>query len=187
MKQLPSLKIAHLISLDTIGGIERDFSQFINFKPEAITVEHHTLLVKTKLAPAIKPLVQKGSRSIQRLSAVRGVKIPRWPSGLRRCHRERIFAELAPDLILIWSRPRCIDLLEGIADAPIVYYEHGAAWLKKDDPDDQAVMQRLFQRVAGVICNSQAARRVIELRWAPRSQTDIRVCLSNSFAASHFC
>jgi glycosyltransferase involved in cell wall biosynthesis len=178
MHQPQSLKIAHLISLDTIGGIERDYSQFINFQPAMMDVEHHTLLVKTKLAPAIKPLVEKQPRSLQRLSAYQGIKIPRWPSVLRRYHRKRILAKIAPDLILIWSRPRSIDLLDGIFDSTIVYYEHGAAWLKKDDPDDQAVMQRLFQRVAGVICNSQAARRVIELRWAPEAHTDIRVCLN---------
>jgi len=178
MNQLQPLKIAHLISLDTIGGIERDYSQFINFQLARMDVEHHTLLVKTKLAPAIKPLVEKQPRSLQRLTAYQGIKIPRWPSVLRRYHRKRILAKIAPDLILIWSRPRSIDLLEGIYDSTIVYYEHGAAWLKKDDPDDQAVMQRLFQRVAGVICNSQAARRVIELRWAPQAHTDIRVCLN---------
>jgi len=96
---------------------------------------------------------------------------------LRRNHRKQILATISPDLILIWSRPRSIDLLDGISDSTIVYYEHGASWLKKDDPDDQAVMQRLFQSVTGVICNSQAARRVIEVRWAP-ANTEISVCLN---------
>lgn len=178
MSQLPSIKIAHLISLDTIGGIERDFSQFINFQPEALDVEHHTLLVKTKIVPAIGALIDSGSRSVRRLTAFKGIKIPIWPAFLRRYHRQRIIKEISPDIFLLWSRPRSIKLLDGIPHSRIVYYEHGASWLKKDDPDDQAIMRYLFQRVGGVVCNSQAARRVIEMRWAPGPNAEINVCLN---------
>lgn len=56
----------------------------------------------------------------------------------------------------------------------IIYYEHGASWFIRNDNR----MRQLRKRVSGVICNSFAAKRMLELRWGDWGDGRIKVCLN---------
>lgn len=168
--------IAHLIHLYAVGGVECYYTALINHGEGAGTVRHHAVLTRGHLSPDLREAVQKGASSIRHLKYAMGLKIPRRPAGLRHMIHQRMLGKMRADVLLYWNNPKFIDAFKSGDALPNVYYEHGASWLK---PLDQAKdMQRALARMDAVICNSFAARRVLELKWGIPSHIPIKVCLN---------
>ena len=53
------LRILHLISLRQVGGIERLYTEFINFRYPDQPLEHHTLLAKRNIATMLKKICKR--------------------------------------------------------------------------------------------------------------------------------
>jgi len=169
-----TFRIAHLVDLSIVGGIERMYSQFVNFGFEQISVEHHTILARGNIATLLKDTIQKGSKSISHFNSYKFAKIPKRPRMLRDDHQRRILNKVKPDIILSWSSPNSIRMIPEKAGVKVVYYEHGASWLKRD----KLTMIKLFREVFGIICCSFAAKRILELKWNADRYTKINVCLN---------
>lgn len=95
---------------------------------------------------------------------------------LRRMHHRHMLKKIHPDVLLYWNNPKFIDTLHAGPSIPKVYYERSASWLKPADQSDD--MQRTLAQMNGIICNSFAARRIMELKWSIPPHTPVKVCLN---------
>ena len=169
-----SLKIAHLVSLRNVGGIERLYSEFINFPFPDIDVKHHTILAKKDIAPVLLDNIQQGSTSIHTLHYYKGMKIPKWLPILRDRLLQRMLEKIKPDVLLLWSKPKFIDTGNMRRTIKIIFYEHGISWIE----NDWKYMHKFLNNVDAIICNSFAARRIVELKWDIDKREKIKVCLN---------
>ena len=103
------------------------------------------------------------SKSIRYANYWGGIKVPSL-GGLRRRHIFREISAARPDVVVIWNALGETDLADA-ACAPAVYIELGAAWGNPDEAD----VERFLGKMAKVIGNSYASRRMLELRWNAES------------------
>ncbi len=171
---LHNLTLAHFVRMDTIGGVERSFSQFIGYRLPDIALEHHTILTKRKIAGELQAQIIDHSKTVFSLKHAGMIPIPRAPSFLRSFHLRNKLRTMSPDAVLFWSIPKHLDAIDKwIYKGPIIYYERGASWLK--EPKESAYMNRLMGKVDGIICNSNASKRVVELKWHLPSHVKVSV------------
>lgn len=163
------MRLIHLVSLGAVGGIQRDYSQFINALVPEMPIAHHTVLTRPGIAPVIEPAILAGSSSVRHLRHVGRFRIPGAFMNLRL---KSIFDEIAPDAVVLWSNPRAIEGLRVPAHVPVIYYEHGASWFNRDVDSIRAS----FRRIDGVVCNSFASSRMVALKWGVTDGGKIRVC-----------
>ncbi len=168
------LRLAHMISLRTVGGIERNFSQFVNARVPGFDIEHHTILTRRHLARAIADDVAKGSRSVARLKHWMGIRIPAIPKGLRDARLRRLMKTAAPDALILWSNPRILDSFNTSRLPSVIYYDRGASWFNRDAPE----VAKTLSSVRGAICNSFASKRMLETKWGMIDKSRVRVCLN---------
>jgi len=164
----PPLALTHLVGLQGTGGLERDFVEFVAVSAQAGRATHHTLLTGPGVARPLRPRLLAGGT---RVSQVRHLGKLRIPGVLRGRRLRRLLGSHPPDAVVLWNNPGWIPRIPG--GYPVLYYEHGAAWF--DASLGRAAGQ--LQRLAGILCNSQAARRMLELRYGiPAAR--IHVCLN---------
>ncbi len=166
------LRLTHYVSLSGFGGVEQQFASFaaraarrhgalqsVVACSESVHAHHRELMPNFEDWRYEKKLL--------------GLKLGQHPAGLRRSRYRWLGRRLEPDVALLWNRldqqPRVLDAL---GERRCLYWEHGSAWLAGDDEAKANVLSRL----PAVICNSQAARRMLELRWGYGGV--VRVCLN---------
>ncbi|MDR2016619.1 MAG: glycosyltransferase [Burkholderiales bacterium] len=165
-------RLLHLVNVRTVGGVERMFADFLAHPPP-FPVQHFTVADHPAIAPAIREAILHHSPFFS-VSEFSGLRVPKWPRALRAANRERLIRKLQPDLILIWNQ--FTDVRRSSHGArwpcPTVYYEHGGAWYEQTP----ALEKAFFRRVDGVIAVSQAARRMLQLKYQITQPID--VCLN---------
>ena len=166
------MKIAHVVPLRAVGGVERSYSEFIAFRDPAFPIEHHTIALGRGIPPLLDARIRAASGSVA-LGHYRGTEhIPFSPGALRERHLEAILGELRPDLALFWNKPGGV-ALERLPDSlPVVYWERGRAWKEKEED----TTRRFLGGVRAVLCNSRASRRFLELRWQLPESVEVRIC-----------
>ena len=168
------LSIAHLVNLRTIGGVERSYVEFIRGDSRIHEVEHHTILAKTAVSPLLEDAVRRGSRSVHVMGQWGPLPLSRRLPRLRRWNLGRIVSRTEADILLIWNRPRIAECGEVPRGVKTVYYERGASWYRRD----AASLRRMIENVSGVLCNSRAAKRMLELQSGVGDCDKIHVCLN---------
>jgi glycosyltransferase involved in cell wall biosynthesis len=163
-----------MISLRTVGGIERNFSQFVNARAPGFEIDHHTILTRRRLARPIADDVVKGSRSVRWLKHWMGIRIPAFPKQLRDARLRHLMKTAAPDALILWSNPRILASYRTARLPRIVYYDRGASWFNRD----AAEVEKTMKTVSGVLCNSFAAKRMLETKWGMIDRNRVRVCLN---------
>jgi glycosyltransferase involved in cell wall biosynthesis len=91
---------------------------------------------------------------------------------LREWNRKQILKRIAPEVILLWSKIDELDFSSVPSGTSVIYYEHGGAWF----PSTNKRRIRYLDRTDGIICNSHASRRVLELQWNIQTAGRIVVC-----------
>jgi len=160
-------RILHCLNLDTIGGVESIFADYL--RHDFSSHEHHLMILNRRCHDFFKEAVDKHIESTLHAKYVGPLRIPKslrswWSS----CWSKR----LLPDVQIIyntldngpaWTAAQFVDRC--------IYYERGAAWLCKNT--DRVIAKNLTQ-VDRFFCNSRAARRVLELRFdVDPSQCDV--------------
>ncbi|MCP4700588.1 MAG: glycosyltransferase family 4 protein [Gammaproteobacteria bacterium] len=164
--------IAHVINLDTVGGVERLYCQFIN--ADIRRAEHHTVSCRNSIAPVLRQDLEKGSKSIHFTKKFYAVKIPKWPSVLRKQRLQSIFRDISPDLVIVWNKPEGFDLSLLAPGIKVLYYEHGAAW----NNHSRKKVRCFLDKVSGIICNSQASQKILEFKYRPGPEANYHICLN---------
>lgn len=154
-------RVLHAISLDQVGGVEVLFNAYLRHSDHT-RFEHHILLLRGKSHPMFQPVINRYAASVSMAKYRVGVKIPRRPASWRSSNMHRIFKSLCPDVAVIHNTPGNALLWDAAARncRNIVYYEHGGAWRSQE----LAVRQHM-EMASLILCNSFAARRMLELRW----------------------
>lgn len=155
--------ILHVLSLDTIGGVEALFSAYLEHS-HSNELEHHVLVMHGPCHPYYASTIRKHASSISQALYWHGIKIPRQPRFLRARHLHRLLDVIHPNVILLYNSFGSSNFWNIIKHdrAAKIYYERGAAWLMPS----RKVTSESFAHVNYIICNSQAARRMLELRWS---------------------
>lgn len=159
MLQKQNIKIAHLIGGKFVGGVERDFSEFINFSYKNV---HHFVITKNRLHPIISKNILNIVDSIFSTNCLGNIKIPKPISILKSKYiGYKIQLIGPPDIWLLWSIfPNY--LLSLTQNSKIVYYDHGKAWYKKGFNSKNIIF---LNEVDMIICVSNATKRMLELKW----------------------
>lgn len=152
------LRIGHLVSLKNLGGVERYFTRF--YTRHAPRHDHHVLLQTDDVHELLKPAYQPYAARIHSIKGPAGFKIPRPLASLRRRYQKRLLASRNIDAILVWNK--IINHPLAFPDhLPLVHFERGSAWLA----EDAASIRNYLARIDGVLCNSYAGLRILQLKW----------------------
>ena len=150
--------------------MELQFVDFLKVSRRRLRARHVVVAGRT-VHPALMPLVLQAAESVQWEKHRGPVKVPRWPACLRRAHLRDLTRRARPDAVVLWNRARDgLRYLTALDTLPVVYWERGAAWFA----GLEAQKRTFFRAVPWALCNSQAARRMLELRWDYRGE--IHVC-----------
>ncbi|WP_110693600.1 glycosyltransferase family 4 protein [Salinicola halophyticus] len=150
-------RIAHLVSLKNLGGVERYFSRF--FDCSARRDDSHVLLQTNGIHPYLDHYFRGLENRLHGIKGPKGLKLPTL-GNLRSTYQQRLLRELAPEALLVWNKISRHPLTLP-RDIPIYHFERGSAWLAKDDPS----LRRYIERLSGVLGISRAAHRILQLKW----------------------
>lgn len=164
------LAIAHYVSLSELGGVERQFRRFVVSAGADKAVRQTAVICSKRVHPQNRGvLADLADHRYEK--QVLGRNLPHHPVVLRRWRDRWIAARQRADIALLWNRlGQQARVLDALTPARCLYWEHGSAWLHGEDDAKRAVLARL----PAVICNSFAARRMLEQRWGYDGA--IRVC-----------
>tara|TARA_B100002052_G_scaffold252261_1_gene240757 strand:+ start:1988 stop:3253 length:1266 start_codon:yes stop_codon:yes gene_type:complete len=159
-------RLLHYVSLDGAGGVEFQFVDFVararalaGWRSDIVACGQRTHpLIQDRLDPSVR---------LRREKYAGRLKLPKWPPQLRAACQRRYVRESRPDAVLIWNRLRdSEDTLAAAGPQRCIYWERGAAWFT----GESASKRRFLDGVQAVLCNSHAARRMLELRWGYQGQ-----------------
>ncbi|SPJ32908.1 hypothetical protein KSP9073_00910 [Kushneria phyllosphaerae] len=151
-------RVAHLVSLKNLGGVERSFARF--YTHHVPSLDHHVLLQTDGIHPLLKPDLAAFKSRIHGIKGPASLKIPRLARPLRHAWQRRVLEQQSIDAILVWNKISNHPMVFP-NDMRVVHYEHGTAWLAKDSPSARAYLGR----IDGVVCNSFAALRLLQIKW----------------------
>ncbi len=146
----------HILSLDTIGGVE---SLYVHFITEALsqgTVAHYTSVSgkppHKKLAAHFDTLCYKTFLE----EHIMGIRLPKFLRSIVRLRRSMVHDIVKPTFWTFWNR-----IEEGSIPGPSAYYEHGAAW----NVAPSKKRKRFLSSCSCFIANSHAAALVLKQKW----------------------
>lgn len=154
-------RLLHYVSLDGAGGVELQFADFVRRAQEAHQRDSTVVACGSSVHPLVADRLSPGLVH-HREKYLGSFKLPKWPRVFRAAHQRRLVDDSAPDAVLIWNRLRdSLDTLAAAGPQRCIYWERGAAWFADVTPAKTA----FIERIQAVLCNSHAARRMLELRW----------------------
>ena len=156
-------RVLHVLAINGVGGVESIFADYLG-RSDPACAEQHVLVTHGRCHRFWRAKLEAQSKSIRYANYWRGIKVPSL-GGLRRRHIFREISAARPDVAVIWNALGAMDLADAAACAPLVYFEHGAAWGNPPERD----VARFLGKMTKVICNSHASRRMLELRWKAES------------------
>lgn len=164
------LAISHYVSLSELGGVERQFQRFVSVAASRPGITQSAVVCSKKVHPHHRAVLGRlNAHALEK--KVLGRALPHHPRALRGWRERWIVSRQQPDVALLWNRLGQQErVLDALGPRRSLYWEHGSAWLYGEDRAKRAVLARL----PAVICNSFAARRMLELRWG--YQGVVRVC-----------
>ena len=159
-------RVLHVLAINGVGGVESIFADYLT-RSDLACAEQHVLVTHGRCHPFWRAKLEAQAKSIRYANYWRGIKVPSL-GGLRRRHIFREISAARPDVVVIWNALGETDLADA-ACAPAVYIELGAAWGNPDEAD----VERFLGKMAKVIGNSYASRRMLELRWNAESTKNV--------------
>jgi glycosyltransferase involved in cell wall biosynthesis len=159
---LAGLRILHVLLLHKIGGIDVRLAGYLA-DPASSVHEHHVLAVRGECHPHLRPCIEGNAAGLYYATHWHGLQLPAWPQALRRRHLARILERARPDLIVVYNLLGHGELWEqlGRPGVPRAYYECSAGWVGSGDRGER----RVVAETDCAICNSNASKRILELRW----------------------
>ena len=160
-------RLLHYVSLDGAGGVEQQFVEFVRVAREQGVSDHNVVACGRRVHPLIRARLEASQAAVTFEKYAGRFKLPKWPASLRAGRQRRLVATQQPDAVVIWNRLRdSLDTLAAAGAERTIYWERGASWFAGDSEDKR----RFLAEVPAIICNSYAARRMLELRWEYRGQ-----------------
>lgn len=155
------LRIAHLIDLDRVGGVESMFYALVQALPPAgFEIEHYTIADSLEIAPRFSEAVLRCSRRVTSPKVWHGLKLPRRPHWLRAHNRLAQIRAIKPDLVLAWNQFTDFRVEHLNLGCPLVYYEHGMSWYQHSERQ----LHGFLPHVDAALAASRASARMLALK-----------------------
>lgn len=155
------LAITHYVSLAGLGGVERQFGRFVETAGQRQNLRQSAVICSPRVHPGNRHTLDM--LVDHRLEKhVFGRRLPHHPRALRAGRDRWLARRQNPDLALLWNRlGQQGRVLDALGARRCLYWEHGSAWLY----GEQAAKRATLARLPAALCNSFAARRMLELHW----------------------
>ncbi|WP_423823404.1 glycosyltransferase [Salinisphaera sp. SPP-AMP-43] len=167
------MRIGHVAALRTIGGAEHHLAQFVRLSRLQHGVDHAVCSTGRYVHPHIAATIAEHA-TVHEPKRIGPIKLPRQLSTLRRLRLRQLATQMNIDVALFWNRlgsgEDALRESQAFDGQPRIYWDRGACWLAKDGPAEH----RFLSRMQGILANSQACRRMLELRWGYTG--NIQVC-----------
>lgn len=173
--------LIHRLNLDVVGGAEVSFAQYAGYR-RMLNVRD-TVIVGDQIHPRFAQSVSSPLTTVARREFRRwhGLRLPRFARRLRA--RIAVSQSVRGDeaALVGWNTigNREIAAIAQNARLPLVHYEHGQAWRA-----EVRHARDYFAQVRGVVSNSEAAERILALRWGWSGQTQRVYCTVDSVRSS---
>ncbi len=169
------MRLLHHINLTLFGGLQTHFLRFLEYSKAMHSYENSAWLEQPVVHSAAREPLQRDTRWAGHPKYKGRVKLPGWPPALRRARERTMFARADADTGVIWDGFNRLRIVREMRahDLRVLYWEHGASWYSHHDESKTAAF---FEQIDGVLCNSNAARRMLQLRWDCPQPVD--VCLN---------
>lgn len=159
---MSAASLLHYVSLDGAGGVELQFAEFLRTALARADARHAVVACGRGVHPLVADRLAASGVPVSYEKYAGPVKLPAWPRAVRTAHQRGLMRRHRPDVAIVWNRLR--DSLHTLAAAGAgrcLYWERGASWF----PGETAAKQRFLSAVPAALCNSHAARRMLQLRW----------------------
>lgn len=154
------MSFLHLLNLDTVGGVEELFINFLQQAHIYSKAKQHLLITGQKPHPLFQERLGFAD-SIRFEKYFLGLKVPKF---LRPSYRDLQLNRSSADTVVLWNR-----IGEFQTKKRLIYYEHGASWI---EPQSNR-WESFFKGVDKIIANSYAAKRLLELKWNVTLPVDV--------------
>ena len=152
--------IVHYINLDTVGGVEVLFADFIKMSTNEL-FSHNVFLMTDRIHPNIHDSIVNKIMAMYRVKYFHRLKIPKMPCSLRLWNFNRLLGEVRPNLVMFWNTmdlrmPKEFSFGRKFS---FVFYDHGTSWYQKRLPRTRYFLSLMNK----TLCCSHASRRILEL------------------------
>lgn len=159
-----ALRLAHALSQQRVGGIDRSFFGFLRFLATR-GGDRYTLLSRRAMAPELSADVQATSAQVHRFG---GIRLPR-PAFWLSLDLELRLRRMDSDAMILWSNPGIARQVPGIRGR-LTYYERGAGLFRRAVGRSLAGLKAL----GAIRGSSPASQRMLVLRWGlPTELTNV--------------
>ena len=146
----------HVLSLDTVGGVE---SLYVHYLKEALArggAIHYTCVSGKKPNPHFSSVLSQGTHRPFLEQYIMGLRVPKWLSSLIHIRRGMIEDLVKPTSWVFWNR-----IEDRAPPGHSIYYEHGASWTVPPTKK----RKEFLHNCSTFIANSQAASLMLQKRW----------------------
>jgi glycosyltransferase involved in cell wall biosynthesis len=186
------MNIVNYISLSNIGGAERAFIDYISQSTDRPT-ENSVYLSNPAVVDSFRKSIFNYNIKTFDWSQFSYIG-PFRLSGMLRFMRYKRAANkvnnvCSPEVLLAWNAfadKNLIKLQRGLR-VPLIYYEHGWAWswankINSNQEDRLSIANKFLVSTSGVICNSYASVRMLQMVWSYTGKYSVIHCpLSSEF------
>lgn len=156
------MRIAHFSNLEGVGGIERNLFTLAKRHAGRGDWRHYLVNDSRRIHPALQDETTRWLDGWHSIKHYGPLKIPSRPAALRRGLNARRLEHWRADHVLLWQwfgdmRRVAIARSAGLG---VHYWERGLAWGRGGDETTE-----FLRSIDGVLCNSKASARMLELRW----------------------
>lgn len=166
------LGILHCITLASVGGAERYFSECVGELARRVSANQSVLLAGPGIHAYYRETLSASDIRIYREKYWRRTKIPRWPRKLREWYWKGLASEHAPGVALFWNQLRASRQARACQQAGLstVYWERGVGW---HTPYENTSAQAMLRDVDEAMTNSRAGAHILHHRGYRK---DVVVC-----------
>ena len=148
----------HILNLDTIGGVETLYINFLKEVWRKGSVLHMTSISGKKAHPLYQKIFSELRCRPFYERKILGLFLPKALGFLSHVRRWMLTDVSKASLLVFWNR-----IETDSPSFPFLYYEHGASWnLKKD-----AKHLNFFDTCQSALCVSEAAKQMLEYKISP--------------------
>lgn len=146
----------HVLSLDTIGGVESLYVHFLTTALAHLSSIHYTSVSGRHPHKQFAQIFDNLHHKPFLEQYIMGLRIPRFFRGLVTLRREMVQGIVQPTSWVFWNR-----IEEQLPPGPAVYYEHGAAW----NVPVTKKRREFIKSCSSIIANSEAASIMLREKW----------------------
>lgn len=159
-----SLLCIHVLSLDTVGGVEALYSHYLEKAINAKSSLNYTCVSGKPPHPFFSERFEQLSHKVFLEQYIMGMRLPRLLRFIVNIRRGLIEDIVKPNCWVFWNR-----MENKPPPGRAVYYEHGAAWNETTDKG----RKQFLGHCSSIVANSHAAATMLKQRWDVQLPIDV--------------